>query len=392
MRIILLSTIFFISSLYALTLDEIIEFSLSKNLSLEVIEKRLDANKQNINLSKQFGNPELLVTTNTLDSSQPMSQTVMTLKQKLPYYGKRTLNEKVALSEDEVIMQQLKNAKVALVGEIKAEAYTIWELEALYSITDEYIGLTEKNIALYTSYAGVNSNLHMGLMKSELSLSELKIQKSSLDAKIRSAYLRLSYLAGTKIEELEITLQMGIKPEPIDIQKELTNTPQVLLKERELQKQNALLAKAKRDNYPDVNLIAGYAYRENFDDYLNLGIGLSLPIYSSEEYKEEKQRLLLLSSKAQKEDTKESVKATLEVYYAQMLSSYTIYHIIQDESLVKLSHMFELSNSSIAAGGELFKYIELLFFKLSLEKRAIQSVSNYKQFEAKVAQLKGEIR
>ena len=392
MHSILLSTFLFATALYSVTLDELIDSSLSKSPSLEAIEARIEVNKQNINVSNQFSNPELLLTKNTLDSDQAMSQTILTIKQKLPYYGKRDASKEVALAEDAVLEQRLQSAKVALVQRIKNEAYTIWELQELYKIIDEYIKLTEKNIELYESYTSVNENQHMGIMKASLSLSELKIQKSSINSKIYAAYSRLSYLTATEVDTLEIDLEVEEKPELSKLQNSLESNPQIALKESELQKQNAKVEMASKNNYPDINLLAAYSYRENFDDYLNIGIGISLPIYSTEDYKEEAARSAVLEAQSMKEDTEISLHSTLKVYYAQMLSSYEIYHIIQDDSLPQISHMFEVSNSSIATGADLFKYIDVLFSKLKLEQKSINAVSNYNRSKAKIAQLKGEIK
>ncbi len=392
MRTILLGFFLLASSLYSITLDELIDSSLSKSPSLETIQARIQANKQNINISNQFSNPQLLLSTNTLDSSQAMSKTTLSIKQKLPYYGKRDSNEKVAQASGGVLEQKLQSAKVTLIERIKNEAYTIWELQELYKITDEYVRLTKRNIELYESYTSISDNQHMGIMKASLSLSELKIEKNSIKAKIYSAYSRLSYLGALEVQELDISLEIGEKPNLTQLQNSLSSNPEILLSEKELQKQNAKVEMASISNYPDVNLIAGYSYRENFDDFLNIGIGLSLPIYSREDYKEEEARSLLLSAVSKKEDTKIAVDSTLKVYYSEILSYYEIYHIIQDDALPKLSHMFELSNSSISTGSDLFKYTDVLFSKLKLEKKSINAVANYNRVQAKISQLRGETK
>jgi len=392
MRKFLLLTLTLSSLLYGVTLEELIDSSLAKSPSLEVIESKLLANKQAINISNQFSNPEFLLTKNSLDSSQAMSQTVLSIKQKIPYFSKRDTNKKVSLAQEKILEQRLQSAKVALVQSVKNEAYTIWELEELSKIVETYMNLTQKNIELYESYTTLNGSAHMGIMKAELSLLELKTQKSVLDAKIYSAYSRLSYLSAYKVDKLDISLKIEKKPELKELQNSLSLNPQILLQERKIAKQSAKVKMASINNYPDINLIAGYSYRENFDDYVNFGIGLSLPIYSTEEYKEEKARAVLLSAKSQKEDTESSVNATLKIYYAQMLSAYEVYHIVQDDALPKLAHMFELSSSSISTGSELFNYIDILFSKLNLEKKSINAVSTFKRAQAKISQLKGETK
>ena len=392
MKNLLIGALLLASSLQAMNLSEVIEASLSKSPSLEVINARLAANKQNIDIADQFDNPELLLTKNTIDAAQPMSQSVVTFKQKLPYYSKREKRADVAVAEDKVLQEQLEAAKVKLVERIKNEAYTIWELRELEAIIDEYITLTKQNINLYESYTSVSDNQHMGIMKAELSLSDLEVQKTALDAKIYTAYARLSYLAATKVDSLDIDLKISHKPNLAALKASLENNPDIMIQERQIGKQTAKVKLADINNYPDFTLLAGYAYREKHDNYFNFGLGISLPMYGTEDAKEEEQRALLLARKSQKSDTVLAVNSQIEVYYAQMLASYKIYHIIQDDALPQVAHMFELSSSSISTGSDLFKYIDVLFQKLDLEKKSITAVANYKRSEAQIAALKGETK
>ena len=392
MKRVILGIFFFSTLAQAINLDEIINTSLAKNPSLESINERIAANKQNIKVSDQFSNPQLLITKNTLPADQAMSKSTLTLKQKIPFYNKRETNKKIALAQEELLNEKLHAAKAKLVENIKSEAYKIWKLNELYKIIDEYVRLTKQNIALYESYTSINENQHIGIMKAELSLSDLRIQKSALRAKIASAYARLSYLAAFQVKHLDIALTIGNKPNLTLLQKSLGNNPDIKIKEKELLKQNAKLRMADLNNYPDINVIAGYNYRENFDNYFTFGLGISLPMYGTEDYKEEESRALVLSAASQKADTQISVNATLQTYYAQMLSAYEIYHIIQDDALPQVAHMFELSGSSIATGSDLFKYIDVLFQKLDLEQKSIKAVANYNLAKAKIAQLKGETK
>ena len=392
MKTVLLSALLLYSSLSAITLDEIIKSSLASSPSFEVIEARIAANKQSIDVANQFSNPEMSLTTNTIDSSQKMSQTVLTFKQKIEYYNKRSSKQDVSIAEGDVLSEKLKVAQVAFVSKIKEEAYTIWELRELKNILNDYITLTRKNIELYESYTTVDANQHMGIMKAELSLADLKIQKSTLDANIYAAYARLSYLSAMDITDLDIDLTIQKRPDLVTMQTLLVANPRVALRERELQKQHRNVELSKINNYPDLNLIAGYAYRQNFDNYMNFGLSLSLPIYGTEDAKEEEARALELSYLSQKKDTQIAINARLKAYYAQMLSAYNIYHIVEDDALPQIAHMFELSNSSIAIGGDLFKYIDVLFDKLALEQKSISAVSNYKKAEAKISELAGDIK
>jgi cobalt-zinc-cadmium efflux system outer membrane protein len=379
-------------SLLALTLPELIDMSLQNNPSLEAIQKRIEANKKATQLSSQFSNPELLLTANTLKNSEPMSQTQLTLKQNIPFFGKRDAKEKIGLAEDELLEVKLKAAKAELVSEIKKEAYTLWRLRETSKIIDAYIALTQDNIELYESYSAMGEKEHMGIMKAQLSLSALRVQKSALKMKIDATLWRLSYLSAHTLCELTVELKMGSKPELATLLQSLVNNPDIAMQTKEIQKQQAKVQLASKENYPDINLIAGYAYRENFDDYLNFGVGVSLPIYGRESLVEQEARSMALVLEQQKKDVELEVSAELQIYYSQLLSAYEIYHIIQDGALPQVKHMLELSNSSFSTGGDLFKYIDVIFSKLDLEQKSINAVVDYNLALAKVAQLAGETK
>ena len=379
------------SGLYALSLDELILKALEKNPSLESISHKISANKSNIKITDQFANPVLSYTQNSIDDNQAMSQRTVSISQKLPYFGKRDSLKKVALAQEKVLNENLEQAKVSLVNEIKNQAYTIWELEKLYKIIKEYEDLTKQNIGIFESYTSISGNQHMGIMSAELTLSNLKIQKSSLNSKIYSAYAKLSYLAAFEVKDLDIELLVKDIPSIDSLINDLTNNRNLRVREQEIQKSQAIVKTAELNNYPDVNILAGYSYRKNFDNYLTVGLGISLPIYSTEQYKEEEARKLVLFSQSLNEDTKIAINSEFQTTYLQMKSAYEIYHIVHDEAIPQINHMFELTSSSISTGGDLFKYIDILVQKLKLEQKSIVAVANYKRAEAKISALSGEL-
>ena len=380
------------STLYAITLDEVIADALEKNPSLESISHRISANKSNIDVSNQFSNPEISYTDNTIDENQAMSQRTISVKQKLPYFGKRESMQKVARAQEGVLQENLEQARASLVNAIKIQAYNVWELENLYKIICDYEDLTRQNINLFESYSMTSDDQHMGIMSAELTLSDLRIQKSALNAQINSAYARLSYLAAFEVRGLILNLEVEDMQGSAEMEKGLQNNHNITLKEKEVQKIQASAETAELNNYPDLSLIGGYSYRKNFDNYWTFGLGLSLPIYGTEDYKEEEVRKLVLSAQSLKEDTKKAVSAEFQRAYSQMKSAYETYHIVHDEALPQVAHMFELTSSSISTGGDLFKYIGILVQKLQLEQKSIAAVSSYNKAKAKISELSGELQ
>ncbi len=391
MKILILISIFIGSGLYALSLDKLIIKALQKNPSIKSISYRLAANKSHIDASGQFSNPLLTYSKNSIDEKQPMSKSTVSISQKLPFYGKRDSLKNTALIEKDILKERLFQAKVSLVQSIKNQAYSVWELENLYKIITGYEELTQQNIELFESYTST-SDKHMGIMSAELTLSDLKIQKSHLNTKIATAYSKLSYLCAFEVNDLDLELSITDMPSVENLRIDLVNNPKLAIREKEIQKSEAILNTAKLDNYPDANLLASYSYRKNFDNYFTFGIGISLPIYSTEDYKEEKARQLTLSSKSLKNDTKIFVNSAFTSAYIDMKSAYDIYHIVHDEAIPKINHMFKLTSSSTSTGGDLFKYIDILVKKLKLEQQSIQAMANYHRSYAKISALSGDLK
>ncbi len=378
--------------LYAQTLDAIITQALDTNPSLESISQRIKANKSAIDISNQFANPSLSFTANTIDPSQAMSQKRLTVQQKLPFYGKRDSLLELSRANEEILNVSLTQAKVNLVNEIKNQAYTIWELEQLLGIIMQYENLTKQNIELSESYTTTSKNQHMGIMSAQLSLTDLQIQRSVLKSKIFTAYARLSYLSGFEVKELDINIEIGDMPSVASLKSGLVNNPDLAMKDKKIAKNQAMINNAEVNNYPDINILGAYSYRQNFDDYLTFGVGLSLPIYSTEDYKEQEQRTLILASQSLKKDTSLKVDAEFMSIYMQMRSEHEIYHLIHDDALPQIAHMFELTNSSISTGGDLFMYIDILIQKLKLEQKSISAVASYHRANAKISALRGELK
>jgi outer membrane protein TolC len=380
------------SSLYSLTLEEIITNALNKHPSLEVIKHKIQASESITNVSNQFSNPTLVYTQNTLDDKQAMSKKTLTLSQKLPYFGKLNSLKNIALVDEQIQKVNLDIAKVELVKSIKQQAYEIWKLEQLYKIISEYEKLTRQNIKLFESYTSTANHQHVGIMSAELTLSNLRIEKSKLNSQIISAYAKLSYLSSQKIKELNLDLYITNLPSITKLQIGLDNNNKLAVKNKEILKTKALIKNAKLNNYPDINVIASYTQRNNFDDFSTFGFGLSLPIYATEDYKEEEKYAFALSKTSMKEDIKVEIDSNFEVAYAQMESAYEIYTIINKDALPKLEHMFGLMSSSVVSGEGLFKYIDILIQMLKLEQKSILAITLYHDSNANISALKGEIK
>ena len=386
-------------ALSAITLDQVIQNALVKNPSLESIKHRLKSFDASYTLSQNFSNPQVTIAIADIQlkdidnrSLEPMQTTSITLAQKIPAFDKRdALGAQVKASEAS-LEADLSEFKVALVATIKQSAYSIYANEQKLHITQRYIELTRQNQALYSAYTSNDVNAHMGIMAADLQLAQLKIKKEKLQSQLLGLYKQLSYLSATDVEHLELDL---LAQEPLKLEyflAKITHNTALQNKEAKVKESDALVRVKELASIPDPTLQVGYYHRESFENYLNIGLGFSLPIYGNETAEQEKARKLLLASKSEVNDLEHSLVAQIHQVYAKMLSEYKTYTIIEKESLPQIEHMFDLASSSIKSGAELFVYFELLGKKLTLEEQKIDALGAYYKNKASLEKLTGALK
>lgn len=382
--------------LSATSLSTLIESAKANHISLEAIQKRLSAIDNEYEVSRNFADPELSLSISDIQlddttnrSIEPMQYSAINVKQKIPYFGKRDAASKKVDAKKAKVAFTLTQAKVNLVESIKLTAYGIWQVEQQLKITDEYIKLTRQNIELYTAYSTSDTKAHMGIMSAELSLSQLKIKRSKLQSILIGLYRKISYLSAIKVDSLEVEMQV-IEPRKLAFYIDVSRDSSAYkIKEAMLKEAQADVKVKELAGNIDPFVQVGYFYRESFEDYININVGFALPIYGTQDSKEEASRKRSLAAKSEVVDFENSLYTKVATEYARLQDSYRIYNIIEKESLPQIEHMFDLTNTSIKSGSDLFIYIELLAKKLRLEEQSIQAVASYYKITASLDALTG---
>lgn len=385
--------------LNAVTLSTLIENAKSRHISLQAIAQKLSAVDDEYDASRNFSNPELSLSVSDIQlndisnrSKEPMQYSAVNIKQKVPYFGKIDAQSNKVNAKKQRINYTLEEAKVKLIETLKVTAYAIWQVEQEVRITNGYIRLMEQNIDLYTSYSSSDGKSHMGIVSAELSLSELKIKKNKFESMLEGLYKKLSYLSAMNVSSIEIDIQMS-KPKSIEYYKnELSQNSTYKIKEAQTKEAGADVKVKELASYVDPSVQVGYYHRDSFEDYVSVGVGFSLPIYGTERAKEQESRKLLLATKSQMNDLKNSLDAKVEEMYAKLQYAYKTYNIIKNESMPEVTHMFDLTNSSIQSGGTLFEYIDVLQKRLSLEEQSIDAVALYYKTLASLEAMTGEMK
>lgn len=385
--------------LLAVPLERLIENAKSNHVSLKSIEQRVSAIDNELVISRNFSDPIVSLTLSDIQfddisnrSIEPMQYTALNVQQKIPYFGKRdALSNKIKAKKERVTLS-LDAMKVKLVREIKMTAFSIWQREEELKITDAYIKLTKQNIELYSAFTSSDSKSHMSIMSAEMALSELKIKKSRLNSILRGLYEKLAYFSQMEVLSVEMPTTV-YKPKKLEFYTQIKNTNiSYKIKEATLDEAREEIKVKEMNSLVDPIVKVGYFQRNSFEDYVNIGVSFSIPVYGTQDTMTQKARKLALASKSEIADFDKLLISDISKVHSKLESSYEIHNIIQHQSMPQIEHMFDLSSSSIKSGDELFLYIELLGKKLSLDEKNIAVIAEYHRNLATLDALVGEMK
>jgi len=397
MRVILFILLSF-GFLQSQSIDQLIKQSLHMHPSLQTIKYRLSRMDEQIAISQNFKNPDVSLTINDIHFNDPFSRTLepmqyqaINVKQSFPWFGKLDAQKNLAVSQKSVILNSYEAAKVQLAFEIRTTAYTMKELQKRINILNRYKAVAQQNIDLYTSYASTENESHISSMSASLLLSKIKIRQEKYLTILKIQKAKLSYLVQSKVSSISNKLNIK-KPKKLSYYlNQANNNPNYKMK---LTQKEVADAHTKLKNImlqPDPYVKVGYFNRQGFEDFASITVGVSMPLYGTEEHTLEAAKKEALAADSASLDYKSSLYSEIEIAYANLTEAYMIYNIITNESLPQLKHMFELTQSNIQNGANLFAYTNLLEQKLSLEEQRITIQSTFLKTEAKLKSLIGEL-
>ena len=377
-------TLVAVGVLEAQSINQLIDYSFQKHPSLQAIQQRLSAMDARIAKSRNWSNPELTLNINDIRFDdpgnrglEPMQYQAVNYKQRFPWFGKIDAREHFTIAQKSVISDSYEVSKVKLAEEIRKTSYTILEIKERIHIVSEYKKLTTQNIALYDAYTSTDSMSHSNSMAAELMLSRLHIRTERYKAVLKSQEAKLAYLVQKKNVSISDSFRIYT---PKSLGYYLANLKQNPAYKRTLSQTNVANAnremKALEVN-PDPFVQVGYFNRQEYEDYASVSVGFQMPIFGSEKLETEAARKDALAAKSASLDYKFALESEIRVSYAKMQEAYRIYKIIQNDSLPKLQHMFELNEASIESGEDLFTYTNLLEQKLDLDEERTVAKAEY---------------
>ena len=307
--------------------------ALSNNPELKASEARWQMFASKAKQAKALDDPMVMFRLQNMLTRQPgvfnldpTSAKVVGISQQLPFWGKRALREKAALSEAESYKWAFEERKLELTKMVKENYYQLWAVNKMLGIIDKNLKILSNFLTINELKYSVGQGVQQDIYKAGLEKSKMLDMQISLQQQRKSLEANLNYLTyrsgNTPIGTFpDFTLpRVTLSREQLN-EAALNNRPQVKSLASLVTKAQASRRLAKKESYPDFNLSAEYMFREPITtgmttdpgyNMFSVGLSFNLPI------QQQKRRAMVAES------TFETSMATEELNALKNSISYTI--------------------------------------------------------------------
>ena len=314
-------------------LSILVSTALTNNPELKASEARWQMFASKAKQAKSLDDPMVMFKLQNMLTRQPgvfnldpTSAKVVGISQQLPFWGKRALREKVAVSEAESYKWAMEERKLELTKMVKENYYQLWAVNKMLGVIDKNLKILSNFLTINELKYSVGQGVQQDIYKAGLEKSKMLDMQISLQQQRKSLEANLNYLTyhsgNTPIGTFpDFTLPRVLMSREQLNEAALNNRPQVKSLTSLVNKAQASRSLAKKESYPDFNLSAEYMFREPIAtgmttdpgyNMFSVGISFNLPI------QQQKRRAMVAES------TFETSMATEELNALKNSISYTI--------------------------------------------------------------------
>jgi cobalt-zinc-cadmium efflux system outer membrane protein len=278
-----------------LKLSDLIEEAINKNPEIIASKSKWEVTRERPLQAGSLDDPMIglgitnLPTNNFSFRTEDMTQKEISITQRFPYPGKRSLRVEAAEKEAEAALWDYEETKVKITRELKAAYHEL-------AFVNRAIEVTEKNreiLKLLNKISETKYSLGQGiqadLLKSQVDLSKMIDELIILAQTKRSLKSRLNTLLQrppfSPLGEPEEMVLARFSAEPEELLKEAEeNRPLLQSAKRMIEKNRASLRAAEKDYYPDFDVKFAYGQRDDGpngrrSDMVSAMVGFNIPFW-----------------------------------------------------------------------------------------------------------------
>ena len=283
-----------------LSLQEALKQALSGNPGLQELRARAEAAAAMPSQAGALPDPELSfgalnIPSNTFNLRQDdMTMMAVGLSQQIPFPGKLSLLEQAAALESEAVAQSVEDARIRLVRDVKLGWWGIYYFDRALAVVKEAQTAFQELVSVALAQYRAGGGSQQDVLIAQLEGAKLKdrgLEITSMRhgeaARLNALLNRPSNTAITLPETAEIVAPKR-QEDAVLFERAGQTQPRIIQKRKAIDAAKARLEFADKDYWPDLNIGAGYAFRQNApdgrarSDFAEFRLSVNLPIYAGQ--------------------------------------------------------------------------------------------------------------
>ena len=286
-----------------LNVDQLVDEALQNNPEILAAKKRWEVFREKVPQAYALEDPMLGLGIINLPTNFSFRQEDMTMKeisisQKLPFPGKRSLMREMAEKEAEAVFAEIQGKVHQIIKDAKTAYYDLSHIYRTTEVTQRNKRILEDFAKIAETRYGVGEGIQQDVLKAHVEVSKMVDELIMLDQRKRALEAKLKALLNRPPET-----QMG-EPEEVIFRKfpltieelpkmALDMNPTLKGMKKMIEAKEKAYALAKREYYPDFNFRFAYGQRDNGPDMrrrdmLTGMVEMNIPIF----YKSKQDRKL----------------------------------------------------------------------------------------------------
>ncbi len=244
-----------------------------------------------------------LPTNNFSFRDEDMTMKEISVTQRLPYPGKRSLRSEVAQKEAEAALSDYEEAKNKISREVKIAFYDLFYVNKAIEVTEKNREILKLLNQIAETKYSVGEGIHTDVFKSQLELTKMIDELIMLNQNKRSLKSKLNTLLHRPAfaplgEPGEIVLEkFSADPEEL-VKAAAEKRPSLQSAKRTIERNEVNLRLAVRDYYPDFDVRLAYGQRDDGPngrraDMVSAVVAFNIPLW----YKSKQERKVAESQK-----------------------------------------------------------------------------------------------
>jgi len=279
-------------------LSSLIDEAITENNDIKSMQEKLLGMKEKTDAAGSLPDPMLGLSVLNLPTSsyrfdeQAMTQKQIAISQKVPWYGKRSLQSSMAEKNYQKYEAIILAKKIDLSRKIAQLYYDLGIVETSLRMNKKLIEMLSQTVSIAEARYSSGNGAQQDIFQAQVELSKLLNEKNNLEEMKQMKVLKLNEL----INRDKVSV---IKP-PVDLKEpliELTlsdlktimieNNPLLMTQKREIENTRIETDLAKKEYYPDIEFKLAYGQRDkdmtgkNLDDFLSASVTFPIPLWKN---------------------------------------------------------------------------------------------------------------